>query len=106
MPQVMRVTRVCASIVRGKDCPTPVRFAPDPPLPATVLFDHPNIADLAGYLLGAILGFEKEEETSSVSTAETNRHAIVEEIEQLSEGDLASLVAAELQDLFPSEVRK
>jgi myxalamid-type polyketide synthase MxaB len=78
------------------------RFAPDPPFPATVLFDHPTIADLATHLLGPILGFEKPAETESDATLEKSRQTIVDEIEQLSENDLATLVAEELQTLFPS----
>ncbi len=79
------------------------RFAPDPPFPATVLFDHPTIADLANYLLGAILGVYGETgDRAPESTLENTRQTIVDEIEQLSENDLASLVAEELQTLFPS----
>ena len=78
------------------------RFAPDPPFPATMLFDHPTIADLAIHLLGPILGFEKPEEPEPDAALEQSRQTIVDEIEQLSEKELATLVAGELQALFPS----
>ena len=69
----------------------------DASLPATLLFDYPNLEALVGYLTGVVLGglgAQNEEVTVPKVPAET-----VESLDDLSEDEIASRLAAEIDAL-------
>jgi acyl carrier protein len=75
-------------------------------LPTTLLFKHPNVGALAGYLAGLLPGAQgargAEPAASSVPSASTSAVAVVSatEVQAMSEDELAALIDAELDGLI------
>jgi acyl carrier protein len=74
----------------------------DRPLPATLLFDHPTIGRLVGYLGGQVLGLDLGGE---VAQAEEETQDPGLELEALSEDQMAALLASRLDTLYHGENR-
>jgi myxalamid-type polyketide synthase MxaC len=68
----------------------------DRPLPFTLIFDYPTLANLVDYLYGEMMAGETETETETETEIET---AVVEDgLESLSEEELIKLLAQEMDE--------
>jgi acyl transferase domain-containing protein/acyl carrier protein len=66
------------------------------PLPSTLLFDYPTLAQLAAFLL-RYLGFTSVESTAADGGREAERERQVAELQELSEEEVEALLASELE---------
>ncbi|NUM67393.1 hypothetical protein HUU39_19320 [candidate division KSB1 bacterium] len=68
-------------------------------LPATLLYDHPNLAALTNYLGREVLALEFKPPDGKQPAAGGQPAAVVEQIKQLSEDELAASIDAEIAEL-------
>ena len=73
-----------------------LQSAVEHPLPATLAFDFPTVADLARYLAKDVLSLELTTPSDQAAAGATARQAALDEVDELSDEMAEALLNAEL----------